>query len=164
MQMDRADFTILRELANDARASQSDLAAAAGLSPTAVARRQRALEADGYIRGYQAMLNFERPGLGTTVVVRITLDSQRDEALRAFESRIANCPSVIRCLLMSGRDDYVVTVLARDIEDYERIHRTELSRLPGIARIESSFALRAIVDRSTPPVIFATKARDKKRD
>lgn len=163
MELDKIDSTILSELTANARVSQVELAARVGLSSTAIARRQRALEESGVIRSYQAVLDLGRFGLATTVVVRITLDSQSDEALKAFEAGVVECPSVVRCFLMSGSDDYVVTVLARDIEDFERIHRTELSRLPRVARLESSFALREIVSRAVPPSVFGRTHRPLKR-
>jgi Lrp/AsnC family leucine-responsive transcriptional regulator len=163
MDLDKIDSTILAELATNARVSQVDLSARVGLSSTAIARRQRALEESGFIRSYQAVLDLGRFGLATTVVVRITLDSQSDEALKAFEAGVVECPSVVRCFLMSGSDDYVVIVLARDIEDFERIHRTELSRLPRVARLESSFALREIVNRAVPPSVFGKTRRPLKR-
>ena len=83
--------------------------------------------------------------------------------LTAFEAGVLDCPSVVRCFLMSGSDDYVVIVLARDIEDFERIHRTELSRLPRVARLESSFALREVVTRAVPPSAFGKTARSVQR-
>ena len=162
MEMDKIDTTILAALATNARVSQVELAARVGLSSTAIARRQRALEENGFIRSYQAVLDLGRFGLSTTVLVRITLESQSDEALKSFESGVIDCPSVIRCFLMSGSDDYLVIVLARDIEDFERIHRTELSRLPRVARIQSSFAMREVVDRAVPPVVFGSVGRRKK--
>jgi DNA-binding Lrp family transcriptional regulator len=161
--LDRIDATLLLALATNARASQVELAGRVGLSSTAIARRQRSLEALGIIQGYHAVLALDRLGLATTVLVRITLESQSEEALGAFEAAVARCPSVLRCWLMSGRDDYIVTVVARDIEDYERIHRTELSRLPRVARIESSFALREVVSRLVPPAVFGDLARPKRR-
>ena len=163
MGMDKIDTTILSELASNARVSQVELAARVGLSSTAVARRQRALEENGFIRSYQAVLDLGRFGLSTTVLVRITLESQSEEALKSFEAGVVDCPSVVRCFLMSGSDDYVVIVLARDIEDFERIHRTELSRLPRVARIESSFALREVVNRAVPPAVFGKSRRPGKK-
>jgi Lrp/AsnC family leucine-responsive transcriptional regulator len=154
MEIDKIDTTILAELSANARVSMVDLATRVGLSSTAIARRQRSLEESGFIQGYQAVLDLGRFGLRTTVLVRIALESQSDQALKAFEMSVLNCPSVIRCFLMSGSDDYVAIVLARDIEDFERIHRTELSRLPRVARIQSSFALREVVSRNVPPVVF----------
>jgi Lrp/AsnC family leucine-responsive transcriptional regulator len=161
MEIDKIDTTILAELAANARVSLVDLASRVGLSSTAIARRQRSLEENGFIRGYQATLDLGRFGLRTTVLVRIALESQSDQALRAFEAGVMNCPSVVRCFLMSGSDDYVAIVLARDIEDFERIHRTELSRLPRVARIQSSFAMRDVVNRAVPPVVFGKPGKQK---
>jgi DNA-binding Lrp family transcriptional regulator len=159
MELDKIDTAILSELTANARASQVDLSTRIGLSSTAIARRQRALEENGLIRGYQAILDLNRFGLSTTVLVRVTLESQNEDALRSFEAGVVNCPSIVRCFLMSGSDDYVVIVLARDIEDFERIHRTELSRLPRVARIQSSFAMREVINRAVPPVIFGKPRR-----
>jgi DNA-binding Lrp family transcriptional regulator len=122
-----------------------------GLSPTACARRQRALEEAGIIAGYQAVLGLERLGFSATVIVRITLDSQAEDALDAFEKALVASPSVLRCFLMSGSDDYIVAVNARSISDFERIHRTELASLPHVARVQSSFALREVINRAVPP-------------
>ena len=159
MSLDRKDIAILAELTDNARASHTELANRVGLSSTALARRQKALEDNGYIRGYQASLDLSHFGLGTTVLVRIALESQSDEALKKFEAEVTKCPSVVRCFLMSGTDDYILIVMARDIEDFERIHRTELSRLPRVARVQSSFALREIVNRAVPNVIFGDLRR-----
>lgn len=151
MELDRIDLTLLSELVTDARATHVELSDRIGLSSTACARRQKALEESSIITGYQAVLDLKRLGLPTTVVLRISLESQSEEALDAFEKAIVTCPSVVRCFLMSGSDDYLVTVLARDIEDFEQIHRTQLSRLPRVARIQSSFAMREILNRTVPP-------------
>ncbi len=151
MALDRIDLAILRELEKDARITAVELAERVGLSSTASARRQRVLEEDGFILGYGARLSLAKFDLPTTVVVRIALETQSEEALSAFEKAVQRCPSVVRCLLMSGTDDYLVTVVVRDISDYERIHMTQLSRLPGVARLHSSFALRTVVDRAIPP-------------
>ena len=163
MDHDKIDMTILAELSTNARVSQTELSNRVGLSSTAIARRQRALEDAGYIRGYQAILDLNQFGLNTTVLVRIALNSQSDEALRSFEVAVVKCPSVIRTFLMSGTDDYLLIVLARDIEDFERIHRTELSRLPHVSRIQSNFALREIINRAVPPAIFAKPARHARK-
>jgi DNA-binding Lrp family transcriptional regulator len=149
--LDRTDIALLREMTANARCSHVELADRVGLSSTACARRLAALEQDGLIEGYQAVLGLKALGLGTTVVVRITLESQSEDALEAFEKAVLKCSSVVRCLLMSGSDDYLLTVIARDIEDFEHIHKTQLSRLPRVARIQSSFAIRSVVNRSFPP-------------
>jgi DNA-binding Lrp family transcriptional regulator len=151
MQLDGRDRAILRELLRDARVSHADLAERVGLSPTACARRMKALLDNGIIAGHHASIDLARLGLSTTVLIRISLSSQSEEALDAFERAIVECSSVVSCFLMSGADDYEVTVVARDIEDFEDIHRRQLSRLPGVARIQSSFAIRKIIQRLVPP-------------
>lgn len=161
MEIDKIDTAIMEELSKDARASQVDLASKIGLSGTAIARRQKSLEENGFIKGYRAMLDLGLFGLRLTILVRIALDSQSEEALKAFEAGVLDCPSITRCLLMSGSDDYVAIVLAKDIDDFERIHRTELSRLPRVARIQSSFAIRDVVDRAVPPAIFGRERQRK---
>ncbi len=153
--MDRIDRKILRQLVAHGRSTQFELAEAAALSPSAAARRQKTLEESGIISGYRADIDLRQLGYAATVVVSISLDSQSDEALSAFEAAVAASPSVLRCLLMSGRDDYLVTVIAKSIEDYERIHRQEIATLPRVARIETAFALREVVTRSVPPQILS---------
>jgi len=156
MELDRFDRAILAALVGDARISIVDLAPRVGLSSTACARRLKALEESGLLRGYHAAIDHKRLGYDVTVLVRITLDSQSEEAFQAFERAVAQSPSVLRCHLMSGNDDYLLIVLCRDIADFEQIHKTQLSRLPRVARIQSSFAMRDIVDRPLPAAIFAS--------
>lgn len=150
MMLDRLDLKLLAALVRNGRASHVELSETIGLSATALARRQRQLEDDGLIAGYRAVVGMKALGLATTVIVRITLVSQAEEALSEFETAISACPSVVRCYLMAAADDYLVIVAARDIADYERIHKAELSRLPHVARLQSSFALREVVDRPMP--------------
>ncbi|MGB5078838.1 MAG: Lrp/AsnC family transcriptional regulator [Sphingorhabdus sp.] len=150
MHLDRSDRRLLRTLVDNGRATQQELGEAAGLSPSAAARRQKALEDTGVLRGYRADINLTRMGLGATVMITITLDSQSEEAMAAFEAAVADSPSIVRCHLMSGRNDYLLVVRAASIEDYEVIHRQEIARLPRVARIETAFALREVVNRTVP--------------
>jgi DNA-binding Lrp family transcriptional regulator len=151
MDIDSIDRKILRELVEDARISQVILAERVGLSPTACARRLQQLEKTGIIRGYSADVDATELGFMMTVLVHITLDRQNEDALAAFEKEINKCPDVVSCYLMSGSDDYLVQVQARDMEDYERIHKQHLSRMPGVSRLHSSFAMRHVVKRSISP-------------
>jgi Lrp/AsnC family leucine-responsive transcriptional regulator len=160
MKLDRMDRAILAELSRNGRISHAELSARVGLSPTACARRQRALEEAGIIAGYQAVLGLEELGFATTVIVRVALDSQAEDALDAFEKALVASPSVVRCFLMSGSDDYIIAVNARSIADFERIHRTELACLPHVARIQSSFALRSVIERGIPPAALQLRAVD----
>jgi Lrp/AsnC family transcriptional regulator, leucine-responsive regulatory protein len=148
--MDRIDRKILSALVANGRATQQELGEVAGLSPSAAYRRQKALEDEGIIRAYRADVNLKKLGLGATVMVTITLDSQSEEAMRAFEAAVSTSPSIIRAHLMSGRNDYLLVVRAASIEDYEVIHRQEIARLPRVARIETAFALREVVNRTVP--------------
>ncbi len=150
MALDALDKAILAALLDDGRQSQVQLAERVPLSPTAIARRIRALEEAEVIEGYQARVSRRALGLNMTVIVQISLQSQNAEVFAAFEKAIAAAPSVVSCHLMSGDDDYLVTVLARDLADFERIHKEELSRLPGVARLKSSFSLREVASRAIP--------------
>ncbi len=149
--LDPIDRKILRALVQDARLSQATLSEKVGLSPTACARRVLRLEQEGVISGYSAEIDAASLGFVMTVLVNITLDRQSEEALKAFETEISRCPDVVSCYLMSGSDDYLVQVQARDMEDYERIHKQHLSRMPGVARLHSSFAMRKVVKRTISP-------------
>ena len=150
IELDALDRAILKELLDDGRQSQVDLAERIPLSATAIARRIRALEEKGVIQGYQARINRQALGLSMMVVVHVGLNSQNEDVLKAFEEAAAKAPSIVSCHLMSGEDDYLITVMARDLADFERIHKEQLSRLPGVARLKSSFALRDVAARPLP--------------
>ncbi|MFT8368380.1 Lrp/AsnC family transcriptional regulator [Acetobacter papayae] len=143
---------ILRHLRHNGRLSNAELAERIGLSPSSCLRRVRRLEEEGIIRGYQAIIARRNAPQLATVIVQITLERQTEECLRRFESRIRECPDVRECYLMTGDADYLLRVEARDMQDYERIHKEELSRMPGVVRIQSNFAIRPVVqqDRRLP--------------
>jgi len=84
------------------------------------------------------------------IVVHVGLNSQNEDVLKAFEEAAAKAPSMVSCHLMSGEDDYLITVMARDLADFERIHKEQLSRLPGVARLKSSFVLREVTNKPLP--------------
>ncbi len=152
MQLDTFDRKIVSALAADGRMTTVQLAARVGLSPSACTRRLQALEAAGVIAGYRAMIDAETVGLGITAFVEIALDRQNDEALRAFERSLAECPNVLSCHLMSGTSDYLIRVAAHDLHDFQELHARVLGHLPGVARIESKFALREVIDRPLVPI------------
>lgn len=143
--LDQADRAILRELRADGRMSNAALAEAIGLSPSACLRRLRLLEHRGVIRGYTAIIGEAVPRDGVVVIVQITLERQTDESMQRFEAAVRRCPEARECYLMTGMSDYLLRVEARDAADYERIHKEALSRMPGVARIQSSFAIRAVI-------------------
>lgn len=145
MQLDATDRRILHLLQREGRISNADLAERISLSPSACHRRVQRLEAEGFIAGYVALLDARRIGKPTTVFVEITLNGQSDEVLEAFEKAVARIPDVQECHLMAGAADYLLKLAAADTEDFARIHRRYLARLPGVAKMQSSFALRTVV-------------------
>ena len=146
--LDIIDHSILTALQKDGRITNVQLAEQVGLSPSACLRRVQILEDKGIITGYAVMLDAASLGRATHIIVAITLERQSEEYLSAFERAVADCPDVMECYLMAGDADYILRLLARDAADYERIHKEHLSRLPGVARIQSSFALRQVVRRN----------------
>ncbi|MDO6727572.1 MAG: Lrp/AsnC family transcriptional regulator [Cognatishimia sp.] len=152
MSLDQTDRRILGVLQKQGRISNSDLAEAVNLSASACHRRMQRLETDGYIRGYVALLDARKMQLPTTVFVEITLSGQADEVLDAFEKAVARIPDVLECHLMAGTADYLLKVVAEDTEDFARIHRQYLARLPGVAQMQSSFALRTVFKTTALPV------------
>lgn len=148
--LDALDRAILSALVADGRQSQVQLAERIPLSPTAIARRIKSLEEDGIIEGYQARVSRAALGLEMFVIVQVELKSQDADLLRAFDKAAASSPSIIACYLMAGEDDYILMVLARSLSDFERIHKEELSKLPGVAQLKSNFALREVSARMLP--------------
>lgn len=146
--MDKIDRQILRALQRDGRLSNVELAVQVHLSESATLRRVRALESDGYITCYVALLGAQKVGFPTNVFVSITLQRQEQKDLQAFEEAVRKLPEVMECYLMTGVSDYLVRVACRDAADFERLHSQHLTRLPGVARVQSSFALR-VVRRTT---------------
>lgn len=152
MSLDATDRRILSALQRSGRMSNADLSEAVNLSASACHRRVQRLEADGYISGYVALLDARKMGVPSTVFVEITLQGQSEELLDAFERAVARIPDVLECHLMAGTADYILKVVAEDTEDFARIHRAHLSRLPGVAQMQSSFALRTVFRTTALPV------------
>ena len=154
MQLDRIDRGILKALAGDARLPVSTVAERVGLSQSACTRRIQALEAGGAIRGYGARLGHKMLGFHVTALVDITLSTQVEEDLARFEREVAEIDGVVECALISGAHDYRLKIIAKDLDDYERLHREHLGRLPGVTTISSSFVLRAVPTRSEADALF----------
>lgn len=142
--IDETDRRILAVLQKTGRISNADLSEKVNLSASACHRRVQRLEADGVIAGYVALLDRRKLGRPTTVFVEITLSGQTDEVLDAFEAAVARIPDVLECHLMAGSADYLLKVVVLDTDDFARIHRRHLARLPGVAQMQSSFALRTV--------------------
>ena len=152
MSLDEIDRRILRALQCNGQMSNADLSDEVNLSPSACHRRVQRMEKDGYIRDYVALLDARKLGVPTTVFVEITLSGQADEVLDAFEKSAARIPDVLECHLMAGSADYLLKVVAENTEDFARIHRQYLARLPGVQGMQSSFALRTVRQTTALPV------------
>ena len=150
--IDATDARILAVLQRRGRISNADLAEEVHLSASACHRRVQRLEESGIIRDYVALLNPRALDRPTVVFVEITLSAQADEVLDAFEREVALIPDVMECHLMAGTADYLLKVIARDTEDFARIHRRYLARLPGVAQMHSSFALKVVRQTTAMPV------------
>lgn len=152
MDLDPIDIRILEVLQRAGRTSSAEMAERVNLSPSACHRRIQRLEKEGVIRDYVALLDPRRVGRPTTVFVEITLSGQADEVLDAFEKAVAKVPAVLECHLMAGSADYLLKVVAGDTEDFASIHRRYLATLPGVAQMQSSFALRTVRQTTALPV------------
>ena len=150
--LDEMDAAILRTLQRQGRITHAELSEKVNLSPSACHRRVQRLEAAGVIRDYVALLQPRAVGRVTTVFVEIKLEGQSDETLDVFEKAVALVEDVLECHLMAGSADYLLKVVARDSEDFARIHRQHLARLPGVAQMQSSFALKTVFKTTALPV------------
>ena len=152
MPLDAIDMRLLQALQQDARLSNVQLADKVGLSQSPCLRRVRLLEEAGVIRGYTALVDQTKVGLPVSVFISIKLERQREEALSRFEEAVRNCPEVVECYLMTGPRDYMLRVVARDLADYERFLKETLTRIDGVASIESSFALGQVKHTNVMPI------------
>ncbi|UPA25941.1 Lrp/AsnC family transcriptional regulator [Shinella oryzae] len=146
-QLDAIDTAILKVIQQYGRISNAELAERIGLSPSACSRRLDILEKSGVVTGYHARVSAKALDYKMIAIVHISLSGQFAKTLTEFEAAVKLCPNVLVCYLMSGEYDYILRVAAKDLEDYERIHRDWLSALPHVVKINSSFALREVIDR-----------------
>ena len=148
--MDRIDRSILAALQDNARISNIDLANHVGLSASACLRRVAQLEANNVIDGYHANVNAGKIGYDVLVLVHITLRGQSAAMMAEFEDAVSRIPQVLACFLIAGGNDYILRVAALDVNDFGRIHSTDLSALPHVLRMESNFILREVINRGMP--------------
>ncbi len=150
--MDERDARILRALQRDCRQPLAELAAEIGLSTSACHRRIKLLEEAGVISGYVAKLSSAALGLPVHLFVEITLSSQSENALKAFEDAVRRYDDILECHLAAGEADYILRVAARDVADFNEIHRNCLSRLPGTSAMKTIFVLRSVKQWQGYPV------------
>ena len=146
------DLRLLDHLQTDARITNVALAESASLSPAPCLRRVRDLEAAGVIRGYATLLDPEALGLHVSSFIQISLEKQVVNALRNFEETIASYPEVMECYLMTGDSDYLLRVVAHDLKGLQSLIVDRLARLPNVANIRSSIALKQVKYKTALPL------------
>ena len=144
MKLDRFDAKILDALQRDGRLSVVDLAELIGLSPTPCARRIKALELDGAIEGYAAVLNPSRVGLAVLAIVQVKLTEHTDETVARFEREIERMDEVTKCLAMTGSYDFILEVYGKDLEALSNVVLKKLIRVPNVRDMQSSVVLQTI--------------------
>lgn len=152
MAIDATDARILDALQADAKLTNVELAARVHLSPSPCLARVRRLEEAGLISKYVALLDPLKLGLSVSVFIQIRLEKQVERALEVFEAAIGKYPEVMECYLMTGDADYLIRVVVPDVPALERLIVDELSKIPGVANIRSSFALKQVKYKTVLPI------------
>ena len=150
--LDMIDLNIINNLQKNARISNVELSEKVNISPSACLRRVRELENRGVIKGYASLIEASTLELGVNVMVNVKLERQVEKALESFEKAIQEWPEVMETYLMTGDSDYYLRIVVKDLPAYEKFLMEKLTKLPGVASIKSSFALKEIVHRTALPM------------
>jgi len=142
LQLDTIDRIILNHLQGEGRITNVDLAERAGLTAPPCLRRVRALEDAGVIRGYHADLDPEPLGYGITVFAMVSLKSQAEDELRAFEQHVATLPEVRECHMLNGEIDFILKVVAHDLQEFQRFLTRELTSASNVDHVRTSLTIR----------------------
>jgi DNA-binding Lrp family transcriptional regulator len=140
--LDPIDRVILRTLQDDGRTTNIALAAKVGLTAPPCLRRVRALEEAGVIRGYHADLDAERLGYGITVFALVSLKSQAEDDLRAFEDHVAALPEVRECHMLNGEIDFILKIVSHDLQEFQKFLTAHLTTAPHVAGVKTSLTIR----------------------
>jgi Lrp/AsnC family transcriptional regulator, leucine-responsive regulatory protein len=151
-ELDAVDRDILRHLQADGRLTNVELAKRVRLSPSPCLRRVKSLEDRGYIRGYTALLDRGKVGRALHVVVMVSLSSQRQETLEAFERAVSKIDDVLECHLVAGESDYLLTVASTDLESYQLLFTKCLGELPGVASLRTLISMKTVKSTTALPV------------
>jgi len=146
------DRKLLLAIQADCQQSVMQLGELVGLSPSACHRRLKALEDKGYVLAYRAALNAEKLGFTMQFFIAVSLGSQSEQSFEAFEAAVRGVPEVLECHLMAGQSDYILRVVCRDLEDFERLHRRLIARLPGVSQVHSNMSIRTVKVRTGLPL------------
>ena len=150
--LDRLDRQLLEALQGNARLTVAELAERVALSPSSCWRRIKQLEEAGYIEGYSARLSSARLGFGVVAFVWLMVGNHEKSLTRAFEARLIEIPEVLACHNVSGRYDFLLEVVAPDLQAFGEFTRDVLQTLPGVKEIQSNFSLKAVKSARTLPI------------
>ncbi len=150
--LDKIDQKILKNLQEDGRITNVELAKLAGISAPPCLRRVRALEEAGYINGYHAHIDPQMLGYGVTVFANVKLVSQAETDLKKFEDRVKSWPRVRECFMLAGETDFLLKIVAHDWDDYQRFLTAELTAAPNVTSVKSSLAIRAAKEEAGVPI------------
>ena len=151
-ELDATDIRILKELQVDGRISNAELAKRINLSPSPCLSRVRNLEREKVIDRYVALLTPSSVGLSLSVFIRVSLDRQIEKNLELFEAKMIEYPNIVECYLMSGESDYLLRVVVKDVSELQEFIIQELTKIPGVANIQSSFALKQVKYQTALPI------------
>ena len=152
LKLDKHDRKILAALQKDGRLANIDLSQQINLSPSSCLRRVRRLEDTGLIKGYTAIIDNEKAGLGLTLFVNVKVERHRDKEAKEFREAVAALPEVTMAYLVSGESDFLLHVVVPDLRGYERFLTETLLKLPGVTDIRSNFAIQTIKSPSPLPL------------
>jgi DNA-binding Lrp family transcriptional regulator len=152
VKLDRIDFKILRDLQDNGRMTNVELAQRAGISPPPCLRRMRALEETGCIRGYHADIDPQQLGFGVIVFANVGLHSQAEADLVAFEALVNSWPEIRECHMLAGETDFLLKIVATDWDSYQKFLTTRLTPAPNVSVVKSSLAIRSAVQRPGVPI------------
>jgi Lrp/AsnC family leucine-responsive transcriptional regulator len=159
-ELDRIDRRILALLQEDGRLTNVRLANLVGLSPSPCLRRVKRLESEGYIKGYSAILGVEKVGFGATVFVHVSITQSTSTAAEEFRKAVSKIREVVACHAVSGNDDFLLTVVTRDLESYKQVNQEILLRLPNVVKKVSSFSLDLIKQVNRLPLEILPAFKD----
>lgn len=150
--MDRYDRTLLRELQTDSARSNQDLAAATGLSASPCHRRVKALEADNVIVGYRAIVDRQAAGYGFLAFATVSLEKQTTDCVRAFEQAIVQREEILEAHLVSGDFDFLIKIVARDMDDFQNFIMSFLAKLPEVTKIRTLLPMHSVKETTVCPI------------
>lgn len=153
--LDRYDWHILEILQEDGRVSNQELAERIGLSPSPCLRRVKALEEQGFITGYRALVDAKKLGMSLLAIIHIAMDQHTQERFTTFEAHVQAIPNVLECLLITGQKaDYQLKVVVKDLDAYQDLLLNRITRIPGVSGVHTSFVLRRVVDKTALPNVL----------